>query len=206
MTVQAIMITMALLTAETGKSETLRPAAFDHLGPTQIAVLGVARSYLNVGYHYGGKDVSRPPYQLDCSGYVRAVFAAVPNLPLLPHGATAQAQQGLWIESFDDLRPADLAFFENSRGEVIHAAIVGGEPGHIFHASGERRQRRVVYEPIDRGLRAHFAWGRRVIEQPNARVRTVTVDKVRKNVSSLEIKRSSGGRRKHRKNCRGEGS
>lgn len=91
----------------------------------------IARYYLAAPYLWGGKN----HFGIDCSGLVQQVFKI--SGYSLPRDAYQQAECGMLIP-FDDLQPADLAFFHNDAGRVVHVGIVLMN-GQIIHASGEVR-------------------------------------------------------------------
>jgi len=91
----------------------------------------IARYYLSAPYLWGGKG----HFGIDCSGLVQQVFKI--SGYSLPRDAYQQAECGTSV-SFDELQPADLAFFQNDAGKVTHVGIVLTN-GQIIHASGEVR-------------------------------------------------------------------
>ena len=95
-------------------------------------ILASALKWLNAPYLWGG----RTPLGVDCSGFVQLVYRSAGIL--LPRDAWQQAELGTDIPFATEAREADLAFFENSDGRIIHVGILNGE-GHIVHASGKVR-------------------------------------------------------------------
>ena len=91
----------------------------------------IARYYLAAPYLWGGKN----HFGIDCSGLVQQVYKI--SGYNLPRDAYQQAECGIDIP-FDELKPADLAFFHNDAGRVTHVGIVLNN-GQILHASGEVR-------------------------------------------------------------------
>lgn len=100
-------------------------------------IIKYASGFLNAPYLWGGKSI----LGIDCSGLVQMVFSIFGfNLP------RESRDQVLIGESVVDLsvaQPADLAFFANSEGKVVHVGILL-DASHIIHASG-----RVHVDPID---------------------------------------------------------
>ena len=70
----------------------------------------------------------------DCSGLVLAVFKKYGIS--LSHSSRAQANEGTKI-SASDLKPGDLIFYGNGKGNINHVAIyIGG--GQVIHASSPK--------------------------------------------------------------------
>lgn len=103
-------------------------------------ILQIASFYLGVPYLWGG----RTPFGIDCSGFVQQVFRFFGYA--LKRDAYMQAEEGKSVP-FHTLQPADLLFFENNDGRIVHVGIAVGE-GKIIHASGEVRMDRVDEEGI----------------------------------------------------------
>lgn len=88
-----------------------------------------ALSYINVPYLWGG----RTPFGIDCSGFVQQVFRFCGSF--IPRDADQQVQKGEEVSFLHEVLPGDLAFFDNSAGNIIHVGILLGE-NQIIHASG----------------------------------------------------------------------
>ena len=95
-------------------------------------VTGTSKCFLNTGYLWGGKSV----FGIDCSGFTQTVFR------LLGIGihrdASQQAMQGEVVDSLQEVKTGDLAFFDNDAGKITHVGILTG-PSSIIHASGKVR-------------------------------------------------------------------
>jgi len=89
-----------------------------------------AKQYLLTPYLWGGRSI----FGIDCSGFVQQVFRAIAGIDL-PRDAYQQAEMGE-PAYFSDLQSADLAFFSNSKGKIVHVGIMLAT-GEIIHASGK---------------------------------------------------------------------
>lgn len=97
--------------------------------PQKETLLDTARSFLNAPYLWGGKSI----FGIDCSGFTQTVFSAH-GIQLL-RDASQQATQGQTVPNLGQARPADLAFFDNDKGRIIHVGILL-DNSQIIHASG----------------------------------------------------------------------
>lgn len=93
--------------------------------------------FLNVSYLWGGRNF----FGLDCSGFVQTVFKL--NGVSLNRDAWQQAEQGATVDFLQEVRPGDVAFFDNAEGRITHVGIMLSQT-EIIHASG-----RVHIDPID---------------------------------------------------------
>ncbi len=99
----------------------------------------------------GGHCNAIPEYKLfmgrktvfgtDCSGFTQTVYKIL-GIPLL-RDAYQQAAQGETVSLLQEVRPGDLAFFDNPEGRITHVGIMLDEQ-RIIHASGKVR-----IDPID---------------------------------------------------------
>ena len=91
-------------------------------------ILTDALQYLNAPYQWGGRTFSG----IDCSGLVQILFKT--HGLSLPRNSKDQACRGTEVKSFGEIRPGDLAFFENEDKVVTHVGLYLGN-GQILHAS-----------------------------------------------------------------------
>ncbi|MCX7863154.1 MAG: C40 family peptidase [Bacteroidales bacterium] len=95
-------------------------------------VIHLATQFLNCPYLWGGKTA----FGIDCSGLVQIVYKII-KVPLL-RDAKHQVYQGITINFIEEALPADLLFFHNEHGQIIHVGIYLGN-NKIIHASGKVR-------------------------------------------------------------------
>ncbi|MEC5397587.1 C40 family peptidase [Uliginosibacterium sp. H1] len=100
-----------------------------------------ALGLLDTGYQFGGRN---PEAGLDCSGMVSYVVEQVTKRRL-PHNAAQIASLTRTIQR-NELRPADLVFFNTSGKPYSHMGIYLGD-GKFVHAPSTRGKVRV--ERID---------------------------------------------------------
>lgn len=118
-----------------------------------IFIESVAKSKLGKKYKWGGNG----PYQYDCSGFTKEVFAK--SGIKIPRVSREQAKVGRKI-SKHQLRKGDLIFFHSKKSKVVdHVGIYLGQ-GKFIHAS--RFHKRIVISPL-REYRRYFSWGRRLL-------------------------------------------
>ncbi|WP_256012589.1 C40 family peptidase [Desertivirga xinjiangensis] len=110
---------------------------FGSRGIFQQQVINYSRFFLNSPYLWGGKSV----FGIDCSGLTQVVFKMLDIS--LKRDAWQQAEQGEVVNFLQEVKPGDLAFFDNAEGRITHVGIMLNEH-QIIHASG-----RVKIDPID---------------------------------------------------------
>ena len=96
------------------------------------ALKETALEYLGTPYYWGG----RTTFGIDCSGFTQMVYRM--NGIFLPRDASQQAKKGTSLSFLEECKPGDLAFFDNSEGNIVHVGIVL-EDYKIIHASGRVR-------------------------------------------------------------------
>lgn len=95
-------------------------------------VFKIARRYLYAPYLWGG----RSPFGIDCSGFTQTVFKMAGIR--LKRDASQQVHQGEVVDFYEEAKAGDLAFFENTKGKIIHVGLLLPE-NKIIHASGQVR-------------------------------------------------------------------
>lgn len=100
-------------------------------------ILADALFFQNVSYLWGGRNL----FGLDCSGFVQIVFKL--NGIRVKRDAWQQAEQGSTVDFLPEVRPGDVAFFDNANGRITHVGIMLS-PSEIIHSSAKVR-----IDPID---------------------------------------------------------
>jgi hypothetical protein len=108
----------------------LKPAPDKLPDGKRAAVLEAAMRMLNAPYLWGG----RTALGLDCSGLTQLAYRLGANVTL-PRDAAVQAEKGEAVGFVESAQPADLAFFCNDEGKVVHVGLLLGDR-QIIHASG----------------------------------------------------------------------
>lgn len=104
-------------------------------------LISTAFLYVNTPYLWGGKT----PFGIDCSGFTQMVYKL--NGYKLLRDASQQATQGDPLSFIEESEPGDLAFFDNSEGDIIHVGIIM-ENNYIIHAHGKVRIDRLDHTGI----------------------------------------------------------
>lgn len=114
-------------------------------------IIKTAFLYLNAPYLWGGKT----PFGIDCSGFTQMVYKL--NGYNLFRDASQQATQGEALSFIEESDPGDLAFFDNTDGDIIHVGIIMKD-NFIIHAHGKVRIDRLDHSGIynvEKGIHTH---------------------------------------------------
>ncbi|MEN8124015.1 MAG: C40 family peptidase [Bacteroidota bacterium] len=95
-------------------------------------IIKTAYLYLNAPFLWGGKT----PFGVDCSGFTQMVYKT--NGHFLEREAYKQANQGDVLSFIEESEPGDLAFFDDSEGNINHVGIIL-KNNHIIHCHGKVR-------------------------------------------------------------------
>ncbi|MDB5232104.1 MAG: dipeptidyl peptidase [Chitinophagaceae bacterium] len=118
---------------------------------TRENISGLAHTFLNTGYLWGGRSV----YGVDCSGFAQQVFKLFDIR--LPRDAYQQAEKGELVGFLAEAKSGDLAFFDNEEGRITHVGIMLNDH-EIIHSSGRVRIDAIDHQGIingDSGQRTH---------------------------------------------------
>ena len=88
--------------------------------------------YIHAPYQWGG----RSPFGIDGSGLIQMIFKLAGYR--MSRDAHHQITHGEVVNFPSDAVPGDLAFFENSKGNIVHVGLIT-EESQILHAFGKVR-------------------------------------------------------------------
>ncbi len=104
-------------------------------------LIETALLYLNSPYLWGGKT----PFGIDCSGFTQMVYKI--HGVIIKRDASQQAKQGEALSFIEESQPGDLAFFDNSEGNIVHVGIIMAD-NYVIHAHGKVRIDRIDHTGI----------------------------------------------------------
>ena len=111
--------------------EPMRRECLEKLEKRRVDLVEYAKQFIGNPYVWGGTSLTKGA---DCSGFVLSVFKKYGIT--LSHSSRAQANEGTKI-SASELKPGDLVFYGNGKGNINHVAIyIGG--GQVIHASSPK--------------------------------------------------------------------
>lgn len=100
------------------------------INESRIIKLGM--KYIHAPYLWGG----RSPFGIDGSGLIQMIFKLAGFR--FPRNARMQINLGMNVDFPNDARPSDLAFFEDTKGNIVHVGMIV-EENKILHAHGRVR-------------------------------------------------------------------
>lgn len=118
----------------------------------------LAKQFLNAPYLWGGKTIMG----IDCAGLVQVVYSICGIF--LPRDASQQVEFGEVIDFLSEAKAGDLAYFENSKGEIIHVGIMLNSH-QIIHASGCVKIEQIDYQGITSKQTGEYTHKLRVIKR-----------------------------------------
>jgi cell wall-associated NlpC family hydrolase len=109
----------------------LQPDPFMHHDRRELTqqLIEDAMLFMNAPYMWGG----RTPFGIDCSGFVQMAYK-LQGVKIL-RDASQQATMGEVISLLAEAEPGDLAFFDDSEGNITHVGMLI-DRHRIIHCSG----------------------------------------------------------------------
>ena len=96
---------------------------------------------INSPYQWGG----RSPFGIDCSGFIQLIYKL--SGYALPRDASEQSKVGQTLSFIEEAESGDLAFFDNSDGDITHVGMMLSN-NQIIHASGSVRIDKLDHQGI----------------------------------------------------------
>lgn len=118
---------------------------------SKASFIPTALCYLEAPFLSGGLT----PFGIDSAGLAQMVYRI--NGSKLLRTPELQATQGDALSFIEESEPGDLAFFDNSEGEINHVGIIM-EDNYIIHVNGKVRIDRIDHTGIfnsDKGTYTH---------------------------------------------------
>lgn len=118
----------------------------------------LALSCMHAPYLWGG----RSPLGMDCSGFVQVVFKLAGFR--MKRDTSQQITQGEVVDFIDEVKPGDLAFFDNPAGNIVHVGIMLS-PEQIIHCSGAVKIDRIDHYGIFGTEERNYTHSLRIIKR-----------------------------------------
>ncbi|HDS07753.1 MAG TPA: hypothetical protein ENO05_09015 [Bacteroides sp.] len=157
----------AVLPGTSGKIVKICGREFELLSEDGIVIPGphvdpevIGMEWCSIPYLWGG----RCGFGFDCSGLVQTLCRMTGIA--LPRDSRQQAEHGMTINFIHETRKGDLAFFENSEGEIAHVGMLMGG-GMILHAYNSVRLDRFDQQGIFHGEKKAYTHKLRVVKRMN---------------------------------------
>jgi len=90
-------------------------------------IAALTRSFINAPYLWGGRNI----FGIDCSGFSQIIFKTLGIT--LPRDARDQVKIGTTVNFIGDTQVGDLAFFDDTEGNITHVGIII-EQNKIIHS------------------------------------------------------------------------
>ncbi len=104
----------------------------DGLEMNSERLVKLGMKYIHAPYQWGG----RSPFGIDSSGLIHMIFKLAGIR--LPREVRAQIDHGEIVDFPANARAGDLAFFENTKGQIVHVGMIL-EESKILHSYGKVR-------------------------------------------------------------------
>lgn len=125
---------------------------------SKSALIATALFYLESPFLSGGIS----PFGIDSAGFTQMVYRI--NGHRLLRTPKAQASQGNALSFIEESEPGDLAFFDNSDGEINHVGIIM-EDNYLIHVNGKVRIDRIDHTGIFNMDKSNYTHKLRVIKK-----------------------------------------
>lgn len=124
----------------------------------KAAFVDTALLYLNSPELSGGKS----PFGIDAPGFCQMVYKI--HGIALERSAEGQSKQGVALSFVEESEAGDLAFFDNSQGEIDHVGMIM-ENNYIIHVNGKVRIDRIDHTGIFNNELRTYTHALRVIKK-----------------------------------------
>lgn len=151
----AILFSLALTSSSQDSPPDGPPPELSPSGERSIELVAEALSWLGTPYRYGGRSAEG----IDCSGFVRAVLAAVGLGEGAPDRSENFASYGEKVEG--DIEPGDILLFAHGK-HIDHVGIAVSSGSFIHAASSGPRTGVIVSDLSEHYWRSSFVGARRL--------------------------------------------